>query len=170
MGDKLTSKIIAICGHEHSGKSTTAKFIASALDRRGYSTKIISFSTPLKQICSTYFNVDKSNRNALEELAMDMRRILGNDIFTNATFSEIHLSNYDFYIIDDLRYSHEFIKLSESEYLVYLLKTRNIETRDMDSARLEELLSHVDLDIVTFLPEDYDHLYKYIEEFVELVI
>ena len=47
----MTSKIIAICGHEGSGKSTAARFIASSLARKGYTTKVISFSEQLKELC-----------------------------------------------------------------------------------------------------------------------
>lgn len=171
----MTAKIIVICGHEGSGKSTTARFIASALNRRGYTTKIISFASPLKELVNIHMNINKSDatgRNKLEEFGMDIRRLLGNDVFTNATFAEMRNGNYDYYIIDDLRYIHELISLHESEYLTYILKTRDIiNPRSMDDTRLDELTTYMEtnnVNVIT-LPDAYDEVYRFIEKFIELV-
>ncbi len=167
----MTAKIIAICGHEGSGKSTAAKFIASSLARKGYTTKVISFSAPLKELCDSHLKIDKTNRRALEEFAMDARRILGNNVFTNVTFTEMRLGTYDYYIIDDLRYPHELSRLHDSEHLTYILKTRSIESREADDTRLDELLTFVEvnnIDIIQ-LPDNYEELYRFIEKFIELV-
>lgn len=167
----MTSKVIAICGHEGSGKSTAARFIASALIRKGYTTKIISFSSPLKELCNEHLRVDKTNRRALEEFAMDARRILGNNVFTNVTFAEMRLGTYDYYIIDDLRYPHELSKLHDSDHLTYVLKTRSVNARETDDTRLDELLTFTEvnnIDIIQ-LPDDYEELYRFVEKFIELV-
>jgi ABC-type multidrug transport system ATPase subunit len=168
----MTSKIIAICGHEGSGKSTSARYIASALSRRGHSVKIISFASPLKELCSVHLGVDKTNRRALEEFSMDIRRILGNDVFTKYTMSEIDSGLYEYYVIDDLRYINEVEALHASGYLTYILKARNIESaREMDDLRLDEILKLFDNNKIAIIdiPESYDNLYSFVEQFVELV-
>lgn len=165
--------IIAIYGLEGSGKSTTARFLASALDRKGYSTKICSFAEPLKTIASQYLKIDKTNRNLLEEFAMDLRRLLGNDIFSNALNIMIKNTLYDVYIIDDIRYPHE-LNMLNSFGKIFLLHTtsKNIETaRDMDALRYLEFddYIHKSEQMYINLPSNYDDLYSAVQNIAELI-
>lgn len=168
----MTAKIIAICGHEDSGKSTSARFIASALERKGFTTKIISFATPLKELANVHMGVDKSDRDKLELFGLDVRRILGYNVFTNYTMREIEMSKYDYYIIDDLRYVNELENLHAVDYPTHILKTRTLTSpRSMDDTRLDELLTFMEVNNITTitLPDEYSDLYRFIEKFVELV-
>ena len=171
------SKIIAICGYEGSGKSTSASFIASALARNGHTVKIISFAAPIKELCKKYMKLDKSIdganwRRGIEIFSMDMRRMLGNDIFTKYTMNEIEHSLYDYYIIDDMRYASELEALHASAFATYILKTRTLEgVSNTDADRFNELMGFIEtnkIDIIE-LPAVYDDIYGFVNKFVDLV-
>ena len=103
---------------------------------------------------------------------MDVRRLLGNDVFTTYTMLEIDSGLYEYYIIDDLRYINEVNALHASGYLTYILKARNIDNaREMDNLRLNEILKLFDDNKIAIIdiPESYDNLYSFVEQFVELV-
>lgn len=120
-------------------------------------------------------NIDKcgGDRKQIEELAMDMRRILGNDIFSRALIDRINHLNVDYVIIDDLRYPHELDTLRKY-YDMYLIQTTSLsieKARPMDAFRYFEFEDHVEKVGQAFyvLPELYEDLYSSVDNILELV-
>ena len=164
----LLCNIICICGLEGSGKSTAARFLAAALKRRGKSVKIFSFAEPLKYLARQHFNIFKeASRDALEELAMDMRRVLGNSVFTHVTIDDIQSSTYDYYIIDDIRYNHEWQALDAIADDLYIARANGpTHERSLDMYRFAEFLDSLETVIPYDLPIAYNDLYVSCETLV----
>lgn len=163
--------IICICGLEGSGKSTAARFIAAALKRRGKSVRIISFAEPLKYLARQHFDISKEiSRDALEELAMDMRRVLGNSVFTHVTIDDIQSSTYDYYIIDDIRYNHEWKALDLIADDLYIAQANGpTHERALDVYRFNEFLNSLETVIPYDLPMSYGDLYVSCETLVSKI-
>lgn len=119
----MAPKIIALCGHMHSGKSTAAKYYQT----RGY--EVISFATPLKDVVKTAFGLT-DNEIANKDTPADIfgaqiapRKLLqyvGTELFQhNLHMPHIgrniwalnlarRMEKHKKYVIDDMRFIHEY--------------------------------------------------------------
>ena len=111
--------VIGLSGVGRSGKDTFASILEIKLQQAGYSVKKVSFAGPLKLDCQAflkdYLNIDVFTQNTEEKTLFrpmlvwygdaQRKRTLGK-YWTNLASNEIENSNYDYYIVTDVRYDH----------------------------------------------------------------
>jgi hypothetical protein len=127
------TKIIGFSGRKQSGKSTSADYIKSIIDKHSLkiSHRIYSFADSLKQdICMnilgmtyeqcygtdddkntptglTWNNNQLTARAAMEIIGTDIFRSLKNSVWVDATINKIRRDNLDLAIIADCRFPNE---------------------------------------------------------------
>ena len=97
---------IAIYGPMCSGKST----IANIIQKKYPQYKIYSFGQKIKDIANELFNMEGKNRSLLINIADKMRDI-DEDVWVKYIMKQIN--DYEYCIIDDLRFQNELNYLSE---------------------------------------------------------
>ena len=131
--------ILGLHGKMGTGKSTIADCLISVLhDEYSIKSCIKSFALPVYQVISIIFDMPieeikrnkntlvrprsftdlKSYRELLQNVGMELRDIVSKDIWVNALFGSDNMlvlqdwtADYKWWIIDDLRFSNEFIKI-----------------------------------------------------------
>lgn len=120
-------KIVAFTGRAGSGKTTAAQHLVDA-----YGATRISFAEPLRRIAKDVFEftdeqlrtstgkeaVDRrygfSPRESLIRLGRSARENISPDVWVGAAFNSILRRGSGLYVIDDLRYPNEALRLAES--------------------------------------------------------
>ena len=97
---------IAIYGPMCSGKST----IANIIQKKYPQYKIYSFGQKIKDIANELFNMEGKNRSLFINIADKMRDI-DEDVWVKYIMKQIN--DYEYCIIDDLRFQNELNYLSE---------------------------------------------------------
>lgn len=168
--------IILINGTKRSGKDYTATIISEELAKKGFTTKIMSFASPIKSMMATLFNISIDQLEILknEETELytisnsntkkitDFRSILqrfgtevckpqfGETIWADLLISEISKvsSNTDVILVTDFRFEIESITLKSSKHNITTLHIKN------DSiSRIDNHSSERELDLYSF---DYE--------------
>jgi hypothetical protein len=126
---------IAIVGKMCSGKTSVANYIQSI--RPEY--KLFSFAMGVKDVAYTYFqmprNPEMKNRSLLISIGSKMREI-DPDVWVKYTHSLT--KQYDFCIIDDVRFSNELDTLVNDNWKLIKLNV----SRDTQIERLKKLYPH----------------------------
>ena len=104
---------IAIYGPMCSGKST----IANIIQKKYPQYKIYSFGQKIKDIANELFNMEGKNRSLLINIADKMRDI-DEDVWVKYIMKQIN--DYEYCIIDDLRFQNELNYLSEWKIIYHL--------------------------------------------------
>ena len=125
----MTQKIIGFIGNIGSGKSTSAQYLQSILPN----SIVVSFADELKRIAKELGwdgNKDELGRHFLQNFGELCKRDIDNYIWIKKLDFRIknELSEYDYIIIDDVRFNseHYFIKNNYDCYFIKILKNKNI--------------------------------------------
>lgn len=165
--------IVGLHGKMGTGKSTVADSLQSLLDEKfSIESTVKSFASPIYKLVALLFNAEveeikrnkntlvrprsftgqRSYRELLQNVGMELRDIVSKDIWINALFGSdnMHVLNdwtadYKWWIIDDLRFQNEFYRIRSMGG-----KLIKIE-RDIQNNISEDILnngSEIDLDLI----------------------
>ena len=111
--------VIGLSGVGRSGKDTFASILEIKLQQAGYSVKKVSFAGPLKKDCEEFvrknlnmnvFTQDTVEKTLIRPLLVwygdAQRRRTNGKYWTDLASKEIENSNYDYYIVTDVRYDY----------------------------------------------------------------
>lgn len=111
--------VIGLSGVGRSGKDTFASILEIKLQQAGYSVKKVSFAGPLKKDCEEFvrkhLNMDVFTQNTHDKTLIRpllvwygdaQRKRTNGKYWTDLASKEIENSNYDYYIVTDVRYDH----------------------------------------------------------------
>lgn len=111
--------VIGLSGVGRSGKDTFASILEIKLQQAGYSVKKVSFAGPLKKDCEEFvrknLNMDVFTQNTSEKTLIRpllvwygdaQRKRTNGKYWTDLASKEIETTNYDYYIVTDVRYDH----------------------------------------------------------------
>lgn len=150
---------IAIIGKMCSGKTT----ISNILIKLNNSFKKLSFGDKVKEIAVELFFMKNKNRKLLQQIGTNMRQI-NKDVWANYLINES--KNYEYIVIDDLRYKNEYdilkkngfkiIKLIISNKLqririenTYKINYKNhLENLNHESELFSETINNSDVDLI----------------------
>jgi hypothetical protein len=113
----MNKKVIGLGGVARSGKDTFASILEMKLQQAGKTVKKVSFAGPLKQHCDeflkTYLGISAFTPVTEEKTLIRpllvwygdaQRKRTNGRYWTNLASQEIVNSNYDYYIVTDVRY------------------------------------------------------------------
>ena len=133
---------IAIIGKICSGKSTIANMFIKLNDK----FKKLSFAEKVKEIAKDLFDMNEKNRKLLQQIGTYMREIEP-DVWANYIVKKSN--NYQFVVIDDLRYKNEYDILKKNGFKIIKLiisnklqKNRIINTYKINYENHLENLNH----------------------------
>lgn len=111
--------VIGLSGVGRSGKDTFASILEIKLQQAGYSVKKVSFAGPLKKDCEEFvrknlnmnvFTQDTAEKTLIRPLLVwygdAQRKRTNGKYWTDLASKEIENSNYDYYIVTDVRYDY----------------------------------------------------------------
>lgn len=145
MTDTNKQFLIGIAGVARVGKDTLAREIKKKLERRGWSSDIMSFATPLKEMSRDLFfknfNIDVFNpteeekkiiRPVLVSLGAALRANTGGTFFIDQLLKKARLTKSEFIIIPDVRYAkfdndEHTLFIDGRGFLVHLSRLKNGE-------------------------------------------
>jgi len=115
------AKIILIGHKARSGKDTFATFLSDSLKEYGYSSEIIRFADPMKEILADTLGVSVSAlelmknesavyRSMVQNFAMSMRKVFGDSVWADKAKLRANSSTCDYVIIPDFRFFIEDIE------------------------------------------------------------
>jgi len=135
-------KIICISGKAEHGKTTTAKIIKAILSERGYRVLVTNYAGVLKFICTAFFDwdgkKDETGRALLQHVGTDVVRRQDPNYWVNFMKSVLTLfqGEWDYVIIDDVRFKNEIEGLEDSFDVISLRVNRpNYENRLTEEQR-----------------------------------
>lgn len=129
---------IAFSGKFTSGKSTAAKIVKELCPE----TKILSFATKLKEIGEEMYGMVGKDRKLLINIGIKMREI-DEDVWLNYVSNQFR--NFEYIVIDDLRFPNEYNKLkSEGFVLVRLSINKETQLERIKELYPETWKDHVD--------------------------
>ena len=113
--------VICLSAKAESGKTTFANMLQDMLMSNGNKVIRMAFANPLKEYCETEYSwdgkKDEAGRALLQKVGQRMRNQNGEDYWVRQLLSSLKKieKNYDFCIIDDMRYLSE-LRLLEQSY------------------------------------------------------
>lgn len=145
-------RIIAISGKAGSGKDYYARAIQAYLkQQKGERVCIIAFADILKYTLSKYFGwdgkKDNNGREMLQRYGTELREKNSPDCWANITCNLIEYmkSEYDTFIIPDVRFERELLTLKLRFDKVYPIRICRFDTERMENGGLEVLGFHNEL-------------------------
>ena len=195
--------IIGLHGKMGAGKSTVADSLVSVLDVEfNVKATVKSFASPIYKLVALLFNAEveeikrnkntlvrprsftgqRSYRELLQNVGMELRDLVHEDIWIDALFGSGHVKivsewtcNYNWWVIDDLRFTNEFCKIKSLGGKLIKIK-RDIQNNIHDDILNNQ--SEVDLDSIPddewdlILDNNYtlDILKKTLENFVLTIL
>lgn len=104
--------VIGLNGQFRHGKSYVAQYILKEAARQDLGAEIVSFATPLKNLCRTEFGwdgkKDERGRRLLQVVGTDAGRAYNPNIWVEKWVEHVEsLSGIDIVVCDDLRFSNE---------------------------------------------------------------
>ena len=109
---------IAIIGKICSGKTT----ISNILLELNKNFKKVSFADKVKEIAIELFNMENKDRKLLQQIGTNMR-LIDKNVWANYIIEKI--KDYEYVVIDDLRYKNEFDILKKNNFKIIKLIISN---------------------------------------------
>ena len=129
---------IAITGKMCSGKTTIAKYI---MEKNNNFIKL-SFADKVKELASDLFDMKEKDRYLLQSIGTKMREIK-EDVWASYTVKKAN--NFNFVVIDDLRYKNEFNKIKESNFIIIKLNiSKNLQINRLKKLYKNSWQNHID--------------------------
>lgn len=112
------------------------------LESHDFRCEIKSFSTPLKEFASIYFNYDENNKNIqrslLEDLARNLKELFGKELFAHTLLDKCPYVFTDYVIVDDLRYIEEYETINDF-FRTAVIKVMDPDLNSVDANDLERI-------------------------------
>ena len=109
---------IAIIGKICSGKTT----ISNILLELNKNFKKVSFADKVKELAIELFNMENKDRKLLQQIGTNMR-LIDKNVWANYIIKKI--KDYEYVVIDDLRYKNEFDILKKNNFKIIKLIISN---------------------------------------------
>ncbi|ASI14079.1 P-loop containing nucleoside triphosphate hydrolase [Candidatus Mancarchaeum acidiphilum] len=104
---------IAFVGPFASGKTYMSKLLVQELKRRNIKAHKLSIADEIKRLARDLFGMKKKNRRLLQVLGAKMRDI-DKMVWINYAVNKIKRRNLEPFIIDDLRFLHEYSEIKRN--------------------------------------------------------
>jgi len=167
-------RYILINGKKRSGKDFFAKMLSQELKKLGYSSEVMSFADPIKDIISTTLGISlevlDEYKNKQAVLSIDgtectnlrsvlqmfgteaMKKYFGEHVWVNLLMSKANKSN-DFIIVPDFRFLKEFIKNSIT---IKILNNHNFIDTHISENELNDFRTDYVLDNTNYRLKEHD--------------
>ena len=146
----MNQNIILISGKAGHGKTTFANLLEKELVANERSVLRIAFADYLKYICTKYYGWDgvknESGRKILQHIGTDVVRARDSNFWADIVARLINAldEEYDYYIIDDVRFPNEIESFPfESSLHIRLERYVNEKERYINPLMTEEELTHI---------------------------
>lgn len=142
------AKVILISGKAEHGKTLAANVLKNLLESRGDKTLILSFADYLKFICMEYLGwdgkKDDKGRETLQYVGTDLIRNRDGDFWVNAVKNlvEVLKRDFDYFIIDDVRFVNELHAFMSIENLSIRIKRLNGDNTPFENSLSDTHRAH----------------------------
>ena len=138
---------VALCGKMASGKTTIAENFIS-----DYSFfQRVSLADAVKRFARFIFDIPEGHKDrvAFQKMGDGARRFLYEDVWIDVLLKEVEFEethgNMEHFVIDDVRYKNEVIKLKENGWLVIKIDIHDdLQIERLKNAYPENWQTHVD--------------------------
>ncbi len=113
MNKSYNSVNIAFVGRFASGKTYFARLLKKELQKRGIKIYTLSIADEIKRLARNLFGMKEKNRRLLQVLGAKMREI-DKLVWINYTVNKIKRRKEEPFIIDDLRFLHEYNEIKRN--------------------------------------------------------
>lgn len=137
-------QIILLSGKAEAGKTTVALMIKDILENKGKKVLKMSYGDLVKYICGKYFNwdgqKDAKGREILQQIGTNVIRAKRPTYWVDFVmeFSKLFEDEYDFVIIDDLRFPDEVTQWDKNGWDTFVVRV----DREGHISSLTELQLH----------------------------
>lgn len=163
-------KVICISGRARHGKDTSADFMKTELEKKGYKVLIAHYGDLVKYTCKTFFGwngeKDEAGRHLLQYVGTDIIRNQSENYWVDYIVDMLSFfgSNWDFVLIPDTRFPNEIERMKEKGFEVVSMR---INRENFESELTEEQKKHISETALDNYSFDYIVRNTTLEEFYE---
>lgn len=148
-------KIVCISGKAQHGKDTSARFMKSYLESRGYKVLIAHFGDLVKYVCTKFFDwdgeKDQYGRSLLQYVGTDVVRVQEPDYWVDFIKSILTLfkDQWDFVLLPDCRFPNEYEHFINAGFDTVLVRVARVNFESPLSTEQQQHPSETAMDDYT---------------------